>query len=349
MVAATWRQKIGRALWNPSSRRLMFKGLPIITAVLGFAGAVFLLLDSGIDRVLGLLVVAGWGLLWLFPVRLVVLILNAEGWRMLLVAQAQATLIFLTWVAMVRDAINSLLPAARVGGEAAAIGLLSDRGIAGPVAVASVVVETTVTIAVQLIMTLLGLFILVSYIGDSVLVRALIIGFLVATPIILLFFLFQSRWSLFAKVEKLAGHLIGHGVAQKINGLAVDEKIRELYRGKAAIARSALWQIASLLAGAGELWVILRLLGHPGSVSAVVMLETLMQAIQSAAFLVPGALGVQEGGFVAVGFAAGLPVDVSLALSLARRIRQVGFGVPVLALWVRNRRSAVALRMGTAE
>lgn len=55
-----------------------------------------------------------------------------------------------------------------------------------------------------------------------------------------------------------------------------------------------------------------------------------MQALQSAAFIVPGALGVQEGGFVAIGAVVGLSAEVALVASLVRRVRQVAVSLPVL-------------------
>src|SRR6202040_1029301 len=93
------------------------------------------------------------------------------------------------------------------------------------------------------------------------------------------------------------------------------------------------WQLAGLFAGALELWVALRLLGHPGEVRQVIVVESLTMAVQSAMFIVPGGLGTQEGGFVLFGAAVGPPPQVSLALSLARRVRQVGLGLPALASW----------------
>ncbi|MHB1241467.1 MAG: hypothetical protein ACYC18_13350, partial [Gammaproteobacteria bacterium] len=66
---------------------------------------------------------------------------------------------------------------------------------------------------------------------------------------------------------------------------------------------------------------------------AAILLESLAQAVQSASFIVPAGIGIQEGTFVLFGAATGLTAEVSLALSLARRLRQVGFGIPMLLSW----------------
>ena len=50
-------------------------------------------------------------------------------------------------------------------------------------------------------------------------------------------------------------------------------------------------------------------------------------------FLVPAALGVQEGGYLVVGAWLGIPAEAALALAMIRRAREVAIGVPGLLLW----------------
>ena len=49
----------------------------------------------------------------------------------------------------------------------------------------------------------------------------------------------------------------------------------------------------------------------------------------------PGALGVQEGGFIVICRAFGLAPEVAIALSLVKRLREVVLGVPALIAWQR--------------
>jgi hypothetical protein len=49
--------------------------------------------------------------------------------------------------------------------------------------------------------------------------------------------------------------------------------------------------------------------------------------------MVPGALGAQESGMVLFGALLGLPADLSLAVSLAKRVRELALGLPGLAAW----------------
>jgi uncharacterized membrane protein YbhN (UPF0104 family) len=93
------------------------------------------------------------------------------------------------------------------------------------------------------------------------------------------------------------------------------------------------WQIAGLVAGCSETWFALRWLGHPVGFSDALVLESLTQAAKSVFFMVPSALGVQEAGLIGVGLLLGLGPDVALALSLAKRMREVLFGLPSLLAW----------------
>jgi uncharacterized membrane protein YbhN (UPF0104 family) len=48
---------------------------------------------------------------------------------------------------------------------------------------------------------------------------------------------------------------------------------------------------------------------------------------------VPGALGVQEGGYIIVCGAFGLSAELAIALSLLKRLREIMLGIPALIAW----------------
>jgi hypothetical protein len=90
----------------------------------------------------------------------------------------------------------------------------------------------------------------------------------------------------------------------------------------------------SWILGAGEIWLGLYYLGQPIDITTALLMESLAQALRTAAFFVPGALGVQEGGYMIIGGAYGLSPEVALALSLVKRTRELLFGVPGLVAWM---------------
>jgi hypothetical protein len=77
----------------------------------------------------------------------------------------------------------------------------------------------------------------------------------------------------------------------------------------------------------------LRLFGHPVDAPAAVMLESMTQAMRHLAFVVPAGLGVQEGMFVLFGHVLGISSELALAVSMAKRLREVLCGVPALLSW----------------
>ncbi|HWQ68690.1 MAG TPA: hypothetical protein VN494_01830, partial [Patescibacteria group bacterium] len=71
--------------------------------------------------------------------------------------------------------------------------------------------------------------------------------------------------------------------------------------------------------------------GLPISLTTAVVIEAFSSAIRAAGFLVPGAIGVEEGGNVAVFLALGLTAEVALSFSVVRRIRELAVIVAGLA------------------
>ncbi len=58
-----------------------------------------------------------------------------------------------------------------------------------------------------------------------------------------------------------------------------------------------------------------------------------LPASEQRKFLDAGALGVQEGGLVMLGRVIGLGPETALALSLAKRVRELVLGIPGLIAW----------------
>ena len=75
------------------------------------------------------------------------------------------------------------------------------------------------------------------------------------------------------------------------------------------------------------------MLGQPIGLAEALVLESLGQAARSAGFVVPGGLGLQEGGILTSGVWLGLAPEVVLAAALLKRAREVAYGVPGLIAW----------------
>ncbi len=75
------------------------------------------------------------------------------------------------------------------------------------------------------------------------------------------------------------------------------------------------------------------MLGAETGLAEALVIESLGQTVRNAAFVVPGGLGVQEGGFVLICALFGIPPEQAIALSLIRRVRDIILGVPGLVAW----------------
>ena len=82
---------------------------------------------------------------------------------------------------------------------------------------------------------------------------------------------------------------------------AIDEAIVATYRRRSALSYSCLLRLIGWTLGAGEVWLTTRVLGKPLSLIDSFILESLISGVRGAAFMVPGALGAQEGGLVLFG------------------------------------------------
>jgi len=111
---------------------------------------------------------------------------------------------------------------------------------------------------------------------------------------------------------------------------AIDRGVRAIYCRRLAVASSFAWSLAGWFVGTGEVYLIAMMIGAPLSWSESLLLESLGQAIRGAGFAIPGALGIQESGYLLLAPLAGLPPSAALALSLAKRTRELLLGLPGL-------------------
>lgn len=309
--------------------------LLILITLAGLATAVASFIHEGAWQVFAVFGFGGWYVLLLVPLHVAAIALDAQGWHRLLSGHVRPRLPFLTWAALIRESIDGLLPVARVGGGVAGMDLLCSQGVALPVSAASVVAELTVTLIAQAIFVLVGFAVLavnetrVSWIGWVV------VGCMVLSiPFVLVLMYFQRHTRVFRRVGKIMRHLFRARLAAVEKVERIDVELSKLFGRYDILGISCFWQVSGLLLTAVEVWFALRVMGHPVSLGNAVVIESLGQALRSIAFIVPAALGVQEVGLIAFGTLVGLAPDVSLALSLAKRVRDLLIGLPSILSWL---------------
>ncbi len=305
-----------------------------VAFVLGLVALCVLVIRNDVQSITSLLRQAGWLLLCLIPLHCVPLGLDVMGWRVLLLERSKFSTLFV--IASIREAINRLLPVANVGGEVVGARLLVLRGISYPAAVGSILVETTLNILSQILFLTVGLACLFHTTDRFELTSALILAVAGAAAIALLLFWILRSGVFFRLLHRLAARMLGASrkYAAALGALTqVDSTTRQLTSAHGRLVRSIAWQTGGLVSGCAETWLVLRWLGHPLSLEGAVALESVTLAARSFFFIAPAGLGVQEAGLMGVGSLLGLGTDVAIALSLAKRAREILFGVPALAAW----------------
>ena len=309
----------------------------IVATFFGFLLVVFLVLDSGAAEIARAMLVLGW---WLLPIslfHLVPLSFSALSWRELMPASSRPNVGSVIWIRWIRESINALLPVAGVGGDIASARLAHQRGVAGPQAAASMVVDTTVGVATQLVFVMAGVLLLVTRSSEHAAVPvawAVLMGIGVFVAAIATFVLVQHRrmFVVFAKLaRRLAPEKWLSGFASSAS--AVDDAVVATYRRRFSLLRANMLRLVGWAAGAGEIWLVMHFLMRPLNVIDAFVLESLSSGVRAAAFMVPGALGALEGGFVLFGALFGLPADVALTISLSKRVRELALGLPGLFVW----------------
>jgi putative membrane protein len=306
-----------------------------VGGLLGLALLAVLVVRSDLSAMLHALDSGGWPLLWLIPYRSLFFALYAAGWLVLLRPydpQHRASFGYVFWVTTVREAVDRLLPVASVGGGVVGVRLMRWRGLAaGPIG-ATVIIEIVTTLSVVYLFTALGLILLVELNAAGQDYHRLLLAFALTLPVPVLTVLLLRYGSTFGRLQKFLRPMVGEsGLSEQAASL--DRELRaNLRRGRRLLACGAL-QLAALISGCFEIWFALRLFGHPVGWGIALALESMTQAVRHLAFVVPAGLGIQEAGLVLFGQAFGISSELALAVSMAKRIREVLCGLPALMSW----------------
>jgi putative membrane protein len=234
----------------------------------------------------------------------------------------------------VGESANSLMPAGQIGGPVLMTRHLVLRGMRMEDAAASITVSTTLQTFAQIVFALIGVVLLGAQTSHfsplesrtSALITSAFLAVQVGG------FYFIQRRGLFSKLVRAVRRFSGkRDWSQWVSrARSIDLAVEGTYRRNGAVLASFLLSSIGWIVGTGEVYLIAVFLGTAVSWRDALLLESLGQAIRGAGFAIPGALGVQEGGYLLLGPLAGLAPDAALALSLAKRARELLLGLPGL-------------------
>jgi putative membrane protein len=302
---------------------------------LGVVLFIAVLVSQDFSAIMATLAHAGWGLLIVALFHLLPLVIDALAICVLFARGSSPRplrdSVAARWVG---ESANSLMPAGQIGGPVLMARFLGQRGLPKDEAAAAITVSTTLQTFGQIAFALLGIVVLGMQ-NNQLSPAALRTAALVASAFLAVqvggFYLVQRR-GLFSKVMWAVRRFSRkRDWSQWITQAeAIDVAVQGTYRRNGPVTASFLLSLLGWVVGTGEVYLIAWFLGTPVSWPVAFVLESLGQAIRGAGFAIPGALGVQEGGYLLLAPLAGLTPDAAVALSLAKRTRELLLGLPGL-------------------
>ena len=309
----------------------------IFGMVVGLALASTLLLRNDLAGIGETLLGVGWGILLIAALHLPQTLFAVLGWWILL-EDPRPRLWLIYRIRWVRDSINTLLPVAKLGGDFVRVRLLATRGVTVPVAASSMVVDVSLEVTTQIAFTLGAVVLLLA--GSRVegavqLAISACAGGVIATIALL----GAQRLGALKLIERLAARGGRWSKLEILTGLHAE--VEKLYQQPKRIFLSTGFHFTAWFLGTFETYAAMELVGLNAVVREALIIEALGHAVRATGFAIPGAVGVQEGGYLVICGMFGIAPEQALALALIHRIRELILGVPGLVLWHRMERTRV--------
>ncbi|MGC1301382.1 MAG: lysylphosphatidylglycerol synthase domain-containing protein [Caulobacteraceae bacterium] len=233
---------------------------------------------------------------------------------------------------LMREAAADTLPFSQLGGFVAGARAATLLGAPATISVATSVVDLGAEMLGQLLFTAVGVAIIAQHapkgfphrILDPVLAVGLVVGLVTAG-----LFIFSQQTGL----KLLDRFSTRWPASMKTQLSSMQEALQSLYRRPARPLISVAAHFGCWIAAMGGVWIVLRFMGAPLSFPTVIAMESLIYLLRSAAFFIPGAIGVLEGGYILLGPVFGLHPEVALGLSLIKRGRDFALGLPAVLVW----------------
>ncbi|MGB7078345.1 MAG: flippase-like domain-containing protein [Xanthobacteraceae bacterium] len=298
-------------------------GLALLTALIGY---------FGFAAVLAALISSRWGTVLVVIARALALAGAGIGWWLVLTPERPRTSVFIG-LRYIRDAINTLIPFAVVGGDVVGARLLSHFGVAASSAVASVLVDIFLQVVCLIILLLAGLGIVADLVGAERITGAALAIMVIAVPAVTGFFLTLNFGAFEPVVRRLVAFGEKHQWAVFDHVADLGDRLQQIWRNHRNLLVSLGVHLVTVFFGATEVWISLFFMGHPVAPLAAIAIEALGQGSRAAAFVLPGGVGVQDGTLIAASALFGVPPEVALAMALIKRVPDLVLGIPSLVAW----------------
>lgn len=278
----------------------------------------------------------GWRAPLLLLPYLVVYVVDAWAWRRSFAVPPRVSFWVMLRIRWCGESVNNLIPTAYVGGEALKVMLLARHGVPTAEGTAAALVSKTAQTVAQVLFLALGS---AAFLASGVVqpgLRSAMATVLVGGVLVVVVLFWWQRRGVFTSLLGLSNRLgIRWGRLEKRRGrlLEMDRTIAGFYREQRGVFVAATgWYLLGWLLDSVEIWLTSRWLGMPLGWKQAVAIESFVGVVKVVGMWVPGALGVQESGIVALVRMAGGGDRLGATYALIRRARElvyagVGWGM----------------------
>lgn len=306
-----------------TSRRLLH-ALPFAA---GIALLAYILYGFGSAQVWNDLRAIGWGCAVIILLELVAGACNAQSWWYTLPRDVRrGALVTLFLVQMAGSALNDMTPAGALYGEPVKVLLLRDR-IPVSVTAASLMSSKLAQALARALFVMIGMLAASGLVRlEGLPVKTLAIGFALTATGVGAFMALQIRG--FSRPLKRASarlRILGGWIERVEQAVGrVDDHLRELYRERPRdFVAAVLFALVGLGMGVVQVWLLLQWIGLGRNWPASITIEAFAVLVAFVSFVVPGSLGIQEGGKLLIFAALGLPLSAGLSVGVTFRLNNV--------------------------
>jgi uncharacterized membrane protein YbhN (UPF0104 family) len=271
----------------------------------------------------------GWTALLLPIPYFVVYLVDAWAWRSAFAIPPAIPFVTLLRIRWCGESVNNLVPTAYVGGEALKVVLLSRHGVSPKTGTTAALVSKTAQTVAQVLFLAVGSAAFLTCGGGHAGLQAAMATVLGGglTAVGLLFW--WQRRGVFGSLLRLLDRLRIRSQrleSKRARLLETDRAISEFYgTHRARFLVSTAWYFAGWMLDSVEIWLTAWLLGMPIHGFQALAVEAFVGVVKVVGMWVPGALGVQESGIVALVRLAGGADLLGATYALLRRVRELLF------------------------
>ncbi len=314
--------------------KLKFK---ILLLVVGSAILFGLIYKVGPSTIYYHLSTLKWKILLLLLPYFLVFALDTMGWKYAF-TKIKISFKDLFLIRLAGESVNWIVPSGNLAGEPMKAYFLKKHNVSMVDGMTSVVISKTILIISQIVFVMIGVVFLLFKLNVSGSHLASSIAIILLGIPIIIFIIFIQRQGIFAFLLKLLRMFrirIRYIEEREERLMELDKNIYQFYsHNKKKAFYSFVYCFLGWMAGLIEVFLILYLLGIPVNTVSAYIIESLSTAARGVTSFIPGSVGGQEGGIIAIFVSLKLSASIALTFGILRRFRELiwtGAGLFILS------------------